>query len=487
MALAARRRGDFLSVDQPLALTAPDHGVPRLTALTPAARQAGLRPGLALADARAALPTLLVRDAEPENDKKTLGALGLWCGRWSPRLAVDGADGIMLDITGCAHLFGGEAGLLSAVERAFARQSLTVRAAIAGRMSRAWAWARFGTAGILPAEGQEERLADLPVRALGLAPETVTALGRVGLRTIGQLVRLPRAALMIRFGADLATRLDRFWGEGEEPFAPMAEPARFQARLVWPEPIGRTEDIAAALRRLLQSVCRDLERAQEGARRVVLGLYRVDGEVARIEASTGWPVRDPAHLERLLALDLDGLDVGFGIEIMILEAVETAPLGARQTGLGDAADETALAQLVDQLAARLGPERVLRLEPAQSHVPERAVRLLPATALPSSGPWLAKEPRPLRVWQKPLPAEALARIPDGPPIRLAWRDGPAPVLHAEGPERILPEWWRPEDEGFCLRDFYRLTLADGRRLWVHREGAFGDTEPPVWRVQGVFH
>ncbi len=415
-----------------------------------------------------------------------MAGLALWCGRWSPRLAVDGTDGILLDITGCAHLFGGEVGLLLAVERAFARQSLSVRAAIAGRLSRAWAWARFGAAGILAAEGQEERLAALPVRALGLEPETAMALGRLGFRTLGQLARLPRAALLTRFGADLATRLDRFWGEGEEPFAPLAEPARFQARLVWPEPIGRTEDIEAAMRRLLQSVCRDLERAQEGARRVVLGLHRVDGEVARLEARAGRPVRDPAHLARLLALDLDGLDVGFGIEIMILEAVETAPLGARQTGLGDAADAVALDQLADQLAARLGPERVLRLEPAASHVPERAARLLPATALPTGGPWLAREPRPLRVWKKPLPAQALARIPDGPPVRLAWRDGPAPVLHAEGPERILPEWWRPEDEGFRLRDFYRLTLADGRRLWVHREGAYGDSDPPVWRVQGVF-
>lgn len=469
-----------------MALVAPDCGVARLTAVTPAARALGLRPGQPLTDAWAVCPALLVLDADPVADADELATLGLWCTRYSPRVMVDGVDGIAIDLTGCSHLFGGEAGVLEDLARRLDRLGLTWRLGIAGRLAATWAWARFGEGGILPEPTAKARLLALPVAALRLDLELLQALQRLGFRTIGQLADLPRASLLNRFGSLLPTRLDRLLGEGEEDFVPLRETRSFTVRIGWPEPIGRTEDIAAATARLLGSLCRALEREQAGVCRLALGLYRVDGRLARIEVGTSRPVREPGHLLRLITLELDGIDVGFGIEFMLLEALETAPLGAAQAELAGKAEAAALDRLIDQLAQRLGRTCVVRLEPFDSHVPERAQRLVPAGQPMAVKPWLARGPRPLRLLPRPEPVAAIAPVPDGPPLWLSRRRDRQRVVLAAGPERILPEWWRPEDTGRRLRDYYRVTLEDGVPLWLYREGLHGEPEPPVWRVQGGF-
>lgn len=447
-----------------------------------AAEALRLGPGLLLTDARAACPTLRVLPAAPEDDARALEAMALWGTRWSPRVAVDGTDGLMLDVLGCAHLWGGEAGLLATVAAAFARLGLEHRAALADRRLSARIWARFGPGGILPGP---RALDPLPVDALGLDAATAASLRRLGLRTIAELRRLPRAALARRLGLALATRLDLLEGGPEGPFVPLAEPARFSARIAWPEPVATHAGIEAACAKLARDLCRALERAGQGARRLLLGLHRVDGVVARLEAGTSRPSRDPAHLFRLFRHRLDGLELGFGVELAILEAPETVELPAEQPELGAAADPGAAAVLIDRLAARLGAERVLRPEPVATHVPERAVRWCPAGVEPKPGPWTADPRRPLRLFERALPVRATALVPDGPPLRL---DGPVAgrVIAASGPERILPEWWHREDEKARPRDFFRVRLEDGRELWCAREGLWGEPDPPVWRVLGSF-
>ncbi|MFO1036921.1 MAG: DNA polymerase Y family protein [Geminicoccaceae bacterium] len=480
MRLSARRRGrPFPPAEAPFALVAPDRGVPRLTALSAAAKAKGLRPGMNLADARAAVPSLLIAEAEPEADAKALEALALWAGRWSPWVRCDGADGLLLDLTGCAHLFGGEAGLLDAVQAGLDGLGFTARLAIADGAARAWAWARFGEGGIAP-QGTPP-FHDLPVEALRLEPDTAAGLRRLGFRRIGQLAPLPRQSLLVRFGAALALRLDLVLDGGDEPFVAVRAPARFAARLGWAEPIGHTEAILLAARRLLDLVCRELEHAQQGARRVELSLGRVDGAVARIAAGTARPVRAPDHLLRLLAPDLDGLDIGFGIEVMRLDVLETSPLGASQAELAARNDPAALDRLLDQLARRLGRHRVLRLAPVDSHWPERAQRLVPAGTLAVPEVWPLRQPRPLRLLEQPRPVTAMAVLPDGPPLQIDGRR----LLAATGPERLLPEWWRPDPEA-RPRDYFRITDASGRQLWTFREGTYGDATPPAWRVHGLF-
>jgi protein ImuB len=482
--LAARRRREPWPEGRPLALVAAGQGGQRLLAVSAAAAALGLTPGLLLTDARAACPALLVRPADPAADRAGLAAVALWCTRWSPRVAVEGSDGVLLDITGCAHLWGGESGLLAAVGAAFARAGLELRAGLAGRRLAARAWARFGAGGILP-EGSALDL--LPIAALDLPAGLEAALARLGLRRLGDLRPLPRAGLARRFGLDLVTRLAALEDDAAAPpFVPLAEPARFCVRLAWPEPVASREGILAACRRLLADLARALERAGQGARRVRLGLHRVDGAVARLEARAARPTRDPAHLFRLLGERLDGLELGFGVELAILEAAETAPLAAEQPGLGEPSDAAAAAALVDRLAARLGADRVLRPEPVASHVPERQVRWCPAGVEPGPGDWPTGRPRPLRLLPEPLPIEAVAIVPDGPPVRLV---GPGPagrVTLARGPERILPEWWRPEAAGRPPRDLWRARLADGSDLWLARAGAWGGPAAPNWSVLGSF-
>ncbi|MEJ5231792.1 MAG: DNA polymerase Y family protein [Geminicoccaceae bacterium] len=480
--LRARRNGAPWPEAEPLALVAPGPGGPRLVAVNAAAEARRLAPGLLLTDARAACPALRVLPAEPEADARALESLALWCTRWSPKVAVDGPDGLVLDVTGCAHLWGGEEGLLAALAEAFAKLGLEQRAALADRRLAARAWARFGPGGILPSP---RALDPLPVEALELEAETSAALRRLGLRTIGALRPLPRAALARRFGLDLVMRLAILDGAEEPPFTPLVEPTPFSARLARAEPIATSAGIEAACARLARDLCRMLERAGRGARRLVLGLHRVDGQVARLELGTARPSRDPEHLCRLFRHRLDGLDLGFGIELAILEAVETVEYPAEQPELGAPADATATAVLIDRLAARLGAERVLRPEPVASHVPERAVRWCPAGVEPRPGAWVASPLRPLRLSERPLAVRALAVVPDGPPLRL---DGAVVgrVVAASGPERILPEWWRPADREARPRDFFRVRLEDGRELWCARTGLWEEAAPPAWQVLGSF-
>lgn len=470
-------------------LAVPGRGAGELHAVNAVAGRAGLRPGQALTDARTLVPGLLVRDAEPAADARALTALARWCRRWSPRTATDGEDAVRVDLTGCAHLFGGEAGLLADMAARLAGLGLTARLAIADHGLAAWAWARFGTGGILPAGGAQAALADLPVAALRIAPDTAAALRRLGLRRIGQLAGLPRAALRLRFGQDLVRRLDQLAGAAEPPLAPVQVPARFAARLAFAEPLGHGEAIEAAALRLLTRLCRDLERGQAGLRRLRLELRRVDGRVVSVELGTSRPMRAPDHLLRLLRLRLDGLELGFGVEQMRLAALETVPLAAEPVGLVAAADATELACLADRLALRLGPARVTRLGPVASHWPERAQRQLPVGASLAPGlapsPWLAGQPRPLRLLARPRPIAAVAPHPDGPPVRIVLDGTSHGIVAASGPERLLPEWWRTDGTAWP-RDYYRLVAADGRRFWVYREAAKDGPTPPAWWLHGLF-
>jgi protein ImuB len=485
--LAAKRRGQpFPPEAQPTALMIEQAGVPRLHAVNRAAHGLGLVPGMVLADARTIHPALTILRAEPESDARGLEALALWCDRWSPWPAPDGADGIALDITGCAHLFGGEQGLMADMEVSLDPFGFTHRLAIADRLAAAWAWVRFGHGGVLSSVAAPDRLAELPVRALRIEEALACSLERLGLRVVGDVARLPRASLLTRFGGAVVARLEALFDDGAEPFVPFREPQSFMARLGWPDPIGRTEDLAAAAGHLLVELCRELERAQRGARRFRLTLGRVDGEAIRLEVRTGRPVRNPAHVHSLFGLRWDGLEIGFGIELMRLDALDTALLPAAQSGLAADEDEAALDLLLDQLSQRLGPGRVLRPEPVASHIPERAQRLVPVSKGIGKGEWLACQPRPLRLFEAAEPVQATALMPDSPPVRLDWRRGIHRVVAAAGPERILPEWWRPEVDGQRTRDFYRVTTETGSRFWVARDGLWGDSPPPVWLMKGVF-
>lgn len=477
----------------PLAIIQHDGGRSWIMATDPAAEQLGIRPGQALADARALYPNLLTREADPARDRQALERLADWCGRFTPWAGLDpavgpGEAGLFLDVTGCAHLSGGEAGLLADLERHLARSGLAARLALAGSPGAAWAWSRFRPAGA-PAilASDEAMLGPLPVEALRIPAATAETLRRLGLRRIADLTALPRAALAARFGADLLRQIDRVFGRAEEPIAPRRPPTSYSVRRDFAEPLMVPEALGAVLARLLPPLCRRLERDGRGARRLVYTLYRIDGTSASAAIGTSRAARDPAHLARLFEPRLETLDPDPGIEALALEAPETAPFTADQNALADSAaraEAPALAGLIDRLANRLGADRVGTLAPVALHLPERQTRFVAAlgadaraadwSAWPASG-----APLPLRLFPVPEPVEIEApdARADAPPRAFRWRGRVHRIAAARGPDRRLGAWWQGEH---AARDYWAVEDDSGRGLWLCRDLSTGR-----WCVHGI--
>ncbi len=478
----------------PLATVGTGAGGLRVVAANAAATAQGVAPGLSAADARAVCPGLKTVEASPAADLRALAALAEWCGRWSPLTAAeglgqDGGGGLWVDSTGCDHLFGGEAAMLEDMIGRLAALGVEARAGLADTPGAAWGAARFATAPdrpaeIVPAGAVRQWLSGLPVAALRLPAETADTLHRLGVRRIGDLLALPRAPLAKRFGRACLRRLDQFLGHESEPITPLRPPPAADARLAFAEPIGRSEDVAAALDRLLAGICRQLERADRGARRLELALYRVDGSHVRRAVGTARPVRNPSHLARLFGEALKDIDAGFGIEAMSLAVTAADAMPAIQPALPRQTDERGgeqLGLLIDRLGNRLGRGRVFRQAARASHLPEQAVR--PAAPLdrappPSWPPAL----RPPRLLARPEAVGTEAES-NGPPRRFRWRGTMHEIARCDGPERIAVPWWygpapTPYD---AARDYWRVEDAAGQRFWLFKDDAAG-----VWYVHGMF-
>lgn len=481
-----------------------------LRALNDAARARGLRLGQNHADARAIAPDLDSRPAEPAREAEALRRLALWAERWSPAVTIDpssgGLEGLFLDMTGGAHLFGGERELLVRMQAALAGAGVRARLALADTPGAAWAVARCGPRPrtVVPPGGAREALADLPLAALRLDTATLALAGRFGLRRIGDLYPLPRAGLARRFraadGLGLVRRLDQALGQAPEALDPTRPPPRYRAWRVFAEPLGETAQIEPPAADLAEALAAQLEQDGQGARRLVLSGFRTDGRVVTLETRLGAPSRRPKVWLRLLReRGLERLDLGFGIDALMLAAVETEALTARQAELDGAVPgpDTRLTELVDRLSARLGEAAVRVPERRDSWIPERAEALVPALTAepgrprptaPADGP--GEGPRPLLLLDPPEPVEAIAELPDGAPARFTWRRVVRRVTRAEGPERLAPEWWRPAGRRPArTRDYYRVEDDQGVRYWLFREGLYGreDAEAaPAWWMHGVF-
>lgn len=455
----------------------------RLTAINRAAHVAGLRTGLRLADALAQVPALRVAPADDAADQALLRVLAERCGMVSPWTAPDIPDGIWIDGSGCAHLFGGEAAMLALLRDKLAAQGFAVRVALATTPGAAWAWARFGHADT-PILGDPGQLTPLPLAALRLPPDTVAELSALGLRRVGDLLDLPRAQVSLRFGRQVLWRLDQALGNEPEPINPLVPVAAHRVHMALPEPIARTEDVTRCLHRLLDQLCGLLAKEDLGVRGLTFTLFRVDGSLARIEAGTSAPSRDAAHLLRLFRDKLDGVQAGFGFEAARLDAPATQALSPEQASLNtdDHGDSAPLPPLLDALGNRLGPQRLMRLVPRPSHVPERMVARIPVAATVPALDWPTAR-YPLRLLDPPEPIEAMAPIPDAPPVRFRWQGRLHQVIRADGPERIAPEWWAEDGDE---RDYYRVEDSTGLRLWLYRLGHYGAGPPPRWYLHGLF-
>jgi protein ImuB len=503
----AKLREKSRETSSPLVLYGKRGNAETIVAVDDAAERLGLHTGLALAQARAMHPTLEAIPEDVEADASLLESIADWCLRYTPLVACDTLDGLLLDISGCAHLYGGEHALVADLASRIERAGFAYRIAIAGTIGAAWAAAHYGE----PAShacGQERAvLAPLPLAALRLAPVTVAALARVGLKRIGDIVDLPRAPLTARFGVEFMRQLERALSREHEPLNPRLPVAPYVAEQRFAEPIAREQDVLAIVERLAARLKLALERRGDGARRIELTLFRTDGAVRRLAAGTSRPLRDAGEIralfvERLAAL-ADAFDPGFGFDMARLSVVIAEPCPPEQIGIGGGEDAAKVGrqvdQLVDRLSARLGATRVRRLIAQDSHIPELAAATVPAQAALAAADagWdtfrqhraeADLSPRPLRLLTRPEPIEALAEVPDGPPLRFRWRHALHEVIAAEGPERIGGAWW--SEHGGPARDYFRVEDKTGLRFWLFRSGLYRDlaqgAAAPAWFLHGAF-
>jgi protein ImuB len=490
---ALRRLGARLGDDMgPFAVVARRGAAEVLVCLSPAAGRAGLRRGQPLSEARALCPALLTR---AEADLTPLRrSLVRWAGRYAPWVAADGADGLVLDITGSAHLMGGEGALAHDVVSRLAAMGFFARAGVAGTRGAAWAVARYGQRTeqrtgqgrgpvVVPPGDERAALDPLPMVALRLDADTCAGLARLGLTRVADLARAQRAALVRRFGPDLALRLDQALGLVAEPVSPAVEPAPLAVRLTLPEPIGLASDVMAGLDRLLDRLCTTLADRGLGARRLRLELTRTDHSRAEAEVALARPMRDAPAMAALFARAIDALDAGFGFDALRLSAPEAEPLGPVQTDGSRAGAAEDLADLLTRLGSRLGLEALLRFLPAESHIPERGFLVASAVhaAAPGLRDWPEGPPRPLTLFA-PEPLEVGPAPDTRPPRRFRWRGRWLTALRTMGPERIAPEWWFDDPAWRSgLRDYWRVDTAEGPRLWL-----FHTPMAPAWAVQGDF-
>jgi protein ImuB len=483
----------------PLAVAGRRGNTECLVAVDDAAERLGLTVGVGLAQARAMHPALAVEPEDADADKRLITAIADWCQRYTPLTAVAPPDGLLLDIGGCAHLFGGEERLRDDVVWRLTRFGFATSAAVADTIGAAFAAAHFSSLTIVASGTERTTLAPLPLAALRLPADMVAVLARVGLKRIGDIVDLPRAPLAARFGGELLRALDRALGREREPLSPRLPVPPYSAEQPFAEPIAREEDVLAVTARLAARLRGMLERRGEGARRIALSLFRTDGAVRRIVAGTSRPIRDPhairaLFVERLAAL-ADEFDPGFGFDLARLAVEATEPLAPEQAGFGHDANAGEIDGLVDRLAARLGSRRVCRPVAQDNHIPELAVSVVPAQANPAGidTGWIAfrrfrssvdLSARPLRLLAQPEPIEVTPMMVDAPPVRFRWRRAWHDVAFADGPERIEGAWW--SEEGGPARDYFRVEDRAGRRFWLFRAGLYRDMAETHWFLHGLF-
>jgi protein ImuB len=454
----------------------------RLAAVNKPARSFGLARGQRLADARAAVPDLLSEIHEPEHDVTSLLGLCRWMERYSPWVAPDMPDGILLDITGIPHLFGGEAPMLAEITARLKAYGFTARTGLAETIGAAWALARY--------DSGSGNVASLPIEALRIDVAAARTLRRLGLKTIGALSELPRASLARRFRGEsihenVLLRLDELQGKRQEPLNPINPPSSFMAHRALMEPVLTHDGLVAILTGLTETLSRDLAKQSKGATRLILKLFRTDGSRVQVPAGLSTPSHDGGHIFRLLQPKLDAIDAGFGIDAMTLEAREVAPAIRQQYGFMEEDVTMDLEQLHDRVNNRHG-RGFAALDPTASYIPERAEKPIAYSSQnpkPKAGPAIL---RPLLIFDPPEPVRVIAAVPDGPPMRLTWRKVTRKIIRTEGPERIAPEWWRLH-EGERPRDYYRIEDEQGRRYWLYRDGLYGedDPTPPKWFVHGL--
>lgn len=457
-----------------------------ITAANIPAEQKGIYSGMVLSDARAAVPNLDVQDDRPDLAGKLLRRLAEWCIRFTPVVAVDMPDGLLLDVTGCAHLWGGETQYLNVIIRKLTARGYDIRAAMADTIGVAWAMARFGDTSCVVEPGRHiEALLPLPPESLRLEPEAVERLHKLGLRQVSRFIKMPRPSLRRRFGVQFLTRLDQALGRQEETLEPVIPVVPYQERLPCLEPIVTATGIEIALQQLLEALCLRLQQDQQGLRTAILKCYRVDSKIEQIDIGTNRATYHVKHLFQLFALKLSTIEPALGIELFVLEAPRVEDYYAHQEQLwtgGGSLEDVRLSELIDRLAGKLGAQTIHRYLPDEHYWPERSFKQALSISEKPTTTWRNDKQRPLQILAVPEPITVTAPIPDYPPMLFIYRGKRHAIVKADGPERIEQEWWLQEGEH---RDYYHVEDEQGSRYWLFRLGHYDD-KTYRWFIHGYF-
>jgi protein ImuB len=473
--------------DRPFVIVIRDRGRKIITAVNTLAQEQGIETGMVVTDATAILPSLKIIDDEPILAERLLKSIAKFCIRYTDVVAIDPPDGIIMDATGCAHLWGGEKNYILEINTRLKNRGYDLRATLADTIGAAWAIAHYGDKSPIIENGRQmEALFPLPPSALRLEPDVTDRLYKLGLRKISQIINMPRTALRRRFGQHTLLRMDQTFGHAEEPIMPILPVEPLRERLPCLEPIITATGIEIALQRLLETLCNRLKQEGKGIRRVVFTGYRVDNKEEKIEIGTNRATANPRHLFKLFEEKISSFEPALGIELFMLEALKTEKISPCQEKIWNTSyglEDPAFTELLDRLTNRFGPSPIRRYIPDEHHWPERSFKSAASFFEPLQTPWTLDRQRPLQVLPKPIPIEVTAPIPDYPPMLFRHQGKLHKIKKADGPERIEPEWWIAEGQH---RDYYAVEDEEGGRYWIFRAGHYAQDRSPSWFIHGFF-
>jgi len=471
----------------PFVLASPDHGRMVITATNIAAETEGVYTGMVVADARVLISALQVFDDQPGLSQKLLTGIAEWCIRFSPAVAIDEPDGLILDVSGCAHLWRDEKKYLADIYKRIKQFGYDIKLAMADTIGAAWANARFGKASPVIETGQQTTaLLSLPVAALRIDPLIRVRLEKLGLRQVRDLISIPRPSLRRRFGQHLLQRLDQAAGYEEEWITPVQPIEPYQERLPCLEPIVTATGIGIALQQLLDTLCRRLQQEGKGLRIATFKGYRLDGKIETIEIGTNRPSCNTKHLFKLLEIKIDSIEPALGIELFTLVASKVEDISITQENLWEnngGLDTIELSELLDRIEGKIGSNHIHRYVPDEHYWPERSFKLAGSISEKVQTSWKIVRPRPLQLLFKPQPIEVTAPIPDYPPMLFRYKGKLHKIIKADGPERIEQEWWLQEGQH---RDYYVVEDEEGKRYWLFRSGHYDAAKTYQWFIHGFF-
>lgn len=470
-----------------------------ITAINPIALKQGLKIGMPLADAKALVPDIEVFDYKVGMELKLLRKLGEWCIRYTPWVGIDAPNGLIMDITGCTHLWGGERAYYTEIVNKLRLRGYEVRGAIADTIGTAWAVARFGeVTPIVKSAQQTHALLTLDPAALRLqhsdilelsnpsGEEILKRLHKLGMHRIDHFINIPRSVLRRRFGEGLLFRLEQALGLKDEKFIPIQIPEPYRESLPSLEPIRTATGIEIGIEKLLEKLCLRLQADGMGIRHAVLTCYRIDGKIIKTEIGTHKPSNHKPHLFKLLAMKIDTIKPALGIELFTLEATKVEQAPEQQEALFSGGKEVAeqeVAELLDRIETKITGSIISKYLPVEHYWPERSIKKATSIAEQPAMVWKANKPRPTQLLNHPERVEVTAPIPDYPPMLFIYKGKAHLVKKADGPERIESEWWLEAGEH---RDYYLLEDEDGKRYWVFRSGHYAPNKQGKWFLHGFF-